>query len=161
AKLDFDKVILRKDLGAEAFRAALREFSREATGAEAAVVFYAGNGFQVDNRNYLVPVDARLQAAGDLDLETIALDTVLAQVADAKVAVVILDACRDSASLGAPGQTRGVHRGVGERRGLVRVEPRHGGMYIVYSTQPGEVAADGAGRNSPFTQALLKHLSTP
>ena len=32
---------------------------------------------------------------------------------------------------------------------------------IAFATQPNRVAADGAGRNSPFTQALLKNLPTP
>ena len=32
---------------------------------------------------------------------------------------------------------------------------------IAYATDPGEVAADGSGRNSPFTAALLEHLGTP
>jgi uncharacterized caspase-like protein len=159
AKLGFDKVILKKDLGFEAFRTTLREFSLEAKGAEAAVVFFAGNGIEVEGRNYLVPVDARLQAASHLDLEAIALDTVLAQVAGAKTAIVMLDACRDNPFLLVPGQTRGPHRGVGGR-GLRPVEPRHG-TFIVYSAQPGHTAADGIGRNSPFTEALLKHLSTP
>ena len=54
-KLNFDKVILKKDLGFDGFRAALRELSREAKGAEAAVVFFAGNGIEVDGRNYLIP----------------------------------------------------------------------------------------------------------
>jgi uncharacterized caspase-like protein len=32
---------------------------------------------------------------------------------------------------------------------------------VVFATQPNRVAADGSGRNSPFTQALLKRLPTP
>jgi uncharacterized caspase-like protein len=35
------------------------------------------------------------------------------------------------------------------------------GTMIVYSTQPDNVAQDGAGRNSPFTSALLKYIATP
>ena len=32
---------------------------------------------------------------------------------------------------------------------------------ISFSTQPGNVALDGTGRNSPYAAALLKHLATP
>jgi hypothetical protein len=33
-------------------------------------------------------------------------------------------------------------------------------MMIVYATEPGKVALDGTGRNSPFTAALLRHIDT-
>src|SRR5262249_5102456 len=35
------------------------------------------------------------------------------------------------------------------------------GTFIAYSTQPGNVALDGQGRNSPFTAALLEGLKEP
>ena len=47
-----------------AFRAelwdGLQKFSLAASVSEIAVVFYAGHGIEVDKRNFLVPVDARL-----------------------------------------------------------------------------------------------------
>jgi uncharacterized caspase-like protein len=58
-KLGFDKVLLRKNLGAEAFRAALLEMSRESAGAELGVVYFAGHGTEVAGTNFLIPVDAR------------------------------------------------------------------------------------------------------
>ena len=36
-----------------------------------------------------------------------------------------------------------------------------GGTFIAYSTQPGNVALDGSGRNSPFTAALAKGVKAP
>ncbi|MGI9385558.1 MAG: caspase family protein, partial [Methyloligellaceae bacterium] len=44
-------------------------------------------------------------------------------------------------------------------RGLARVE-KAVGMMIAFATQPGNVALDGDGRNSPFTRALLKNIET-
>ena len=38
----------------------LQKFRLAASASEVAVVFYAGHGIEVDKRNYLVPVDARL-----------------------------------------------------------------------------------------------------
>jgi uncharacterized caspase-like protein len=164
-KLNFDKVILKKDLGFAEFRIALREFSREAKGAEAGVVFFGGNGVQVGGRDYLVPVDAKLEKAADAVLESIGLDTVIEHVAEARLGLIILDACRDDARIRS--QTRGVHRGVTlvERGGVPALvpapaEPGHN-TFVVYSALPGASADDGAGRHSPFTAALLKHLTTP
>ena len=66
--LGFDKVILRKNLAFDEFRAALAEISQEAAGAEVAAVFFAGHGTEHAGKNYLLPVDARLARAADLRL---------------------------------------------------------------------------------------------
>ena len=73
-KLGFDKVLLKPNLGIEQFRAALLEMSREASGADAGVVYFAGHGIESNGKNFLIPIDANLARAGDLSLETIALD---------------------------------------------------------------------------------------
>jgi uncharacterized caspase-like protein len=115
--LKFDTVILKRNLGADAFRAALRELARQALGAEFGVVFFAGHGIEVDGRNFLIPTDATLAAARDIDLEAIALDTVLSQLdGTTKLKLVILDACRNN-----PFALAGSKRSA--RRGLARVEP--------------------------------------
>jgi uncharacterized caspase-like protein len=44
---------------------------------------------------------------------------------------------------------------------LARIEPAGRGLFVIYAAKEGTVAQDGAGRNSPFTEALLKHLPTP
>ena len=73
----FDKVLLRRNLGIDAFRAALRELAREARGAPVGLVFFAGHGIETAGRNYLIPTDAALAEAADIKLEAISLDTVL------------------------------------------------------------------------------------
>jgi hypothetical protein len=45
-------------------------------------------------------------------------------------------------------------------QGLARVYAGVG-SFIAYSTQPGNVALDGQGDNSPFTEALLRHMAVP
>ena len=45
-------------------------------------------------------------------------------------------------------------------RGLAQVQTGVG-TFIAYSTQPGNVALDGVGRNSPFTAALAKGVREP
>jgi uncharacterized caspase-like protein len=154
-QLKFDTVILKRNLGADAFRAALRELARQALGAEYGVVFFAGHGIEVDGRNFLIPTDATLAAARDIELEAIALDTVLGQLDGVtKLKLVILDACRNN-----PFALAGPKRSVG--RGLGRVEPE-GNTLVAYAAKDGTTADDGvARRHSPFTEALLKHIATP
>ena len=156
------EVILGTDLGKPAFDGKVRDFVRILDKADVALFFYAGHGLQVSGRNYLIPVDARLQGERDLDFEAIALDFVLKQMElerEGKTNVVFLDACRDN-PLG-----RNLARSMGTRsasigQGLAQVQTGVG-TFIAYSTQPGNVALDGKGRNSPFTSALAKHLAGP
>ena len=80
--------------GYAALRRGLQKFTRTASGAEVAVVFYAGHGIEVDQRNYLVPVDARLASDHDVEFETVPLELVVRAVERASgLRVVILDAC--------------------------------------------------------------------
>jgi hypothetical protein len=136
------KIILKRNLGFEAFRAALFEFSREAAGAEVGLVYFAGHGTEVNGRNFLIPVDAKLAKAGDLDLEAVALDTVLAQLAGVRqLKLVILDACRNNVFALAGGK-RSVTRGLG------RIEPEENSL-VVYAAKDGTTAEDGTGQAQP------------
>jgi uncharacterized caspase-like protein len=154
--LRFDKVILRKDVTGDGFRAALRDFAREVVGAGMALVYYAGHGTEVGGKNFLIPVDANLAKVGDLELEAIALNTVMAQLAGVRtVKLVILDACRNNMFALA-----GAHR-KGRWQGLARVDTDENTL-VFYAAKDGTAAEDGLGKkHSPFTEALLKHIATP
>ena len=102
-------------------------------GAEIAVVFYAGHGIEVDKRNFLVPVDARLLSGREVEIETVTLG------------LVILDACRDN-PFAASMRRAGAERSIG--RGLARVESS-GEMLVAYAAKEGTLASDGARRNPP------------
>jgi uncharacterized caspase-like protein len=152
-------VILGLDLDRRAFDEKLRAFSRSLDDAETAVLFYAGHGLQVAGRNYLVPVDAGLNTERDLDFEAISLDFVLRQMEvgrEGKTNVVFLDACRDNPLARNLARSMGT-RSAGIGKGLAEVQTGVG-TFIAYSTQPGNVAFDGAGRNSPFTAALASRI---
>jgi uncharacterized caspase-like protein len=155
-------VILGVDLDKRGFDAKVHEFSRALVGAEVGLLFYAGHGLQVGNRNFLVPVDAQLAGERDLDFETVSLDFVMRQMEidrEGKTTIVFLDACRDNPlarNLARTMATRGMNVG----RGLAEVQGGVG-TFIAYSTKPGDVAADGTGRNSPFSAALTKAVRTP
>ena len=156
------EVILGLDLAKPAFDAKVRDFARALEKADVAVFFYAGHGLQASGRNYLVPVDASLQVERDLDFEAVSVDFVLKQMEidrEGKTNVVFLDACRDNPL------ARNLARSMGTRsaaigQGLAQVQTGVG-TFIAYSTQPGNVALDGQGRNSPFTSALTKNLKEP
>jgi hypothetical protein len=154
-KLGFDRVILKRNLDANAFRAALNELSLATSGADLGVIYFAGHGLEVNGKNFLIPIDATLSRAGALDLEAISLDTVLGQLEGvSRLKLVILDACRNN-PFALPGAKRTVSRG------LARIEPEDNTL-VVYAAKDGTTADDGVGRrHSPFTGALLKHIATP
>ena len=74
--------------------------------------------------------------------------------------VVILDACRNNPLVRRLAPSLGISRAAAANRGLARVESARGTL-IAYATEPGDVAADGAGDHSPYTAALLAHIETP
>lgn len=146
------------DLGFTAMRRALGEFRKQALNAEMAVVFYAGHGMEVSNRNYLIPTDAELATDGAISYEAIPLDLVTEAVSGAStLKLVMLDACRNN-PFAAGMELTSPDRAIG--RGLARVEPVAGTL-VAFAAKEGTVASDGDGRNSPFTAALLKHLEEP
>jgi len=158
-KLKFE-VIEGRNLDHAGMDGAVRQFGRALDGADLALFYYAGHGLQVDGKNYLVPVDAKLERPADLALDAVDIDVVLAQMEAAKrVNLIFLDACRDNPF------ARSLARSLGARstsvgQGLAAIQSAVGTM-ITYATQPNNVALDGKGRNSPFTTALLKNIATP
>jgi uncharacterized caspase-like protein len=155
----FDVVDSRQNLTALDTRRVLREFADAAQNADVAVVYYAGHGLEVDGTNYLVPVDAKLERDTDVYDEALSLDRLLIAVEPAKqLRLVILDACRDNPFI------KNMKRATASRsidRGLAKIEPSSPNMLIAYSAKAGSTAADGDSRNSPFSIALSKHLTTP
>jgi uncharacterized caspase-like protein len=155
----FDVVDSRQDLPAAETRRALREFADRARDADIAVVYYAGHGIEVEGSNYLIPVDAKLERDTDVYDEALSLDRVLLAIEPAKkLRLVILDACRDNPF------SKNMKRTVASRaigQGLAKIEPTSPNVLIAYSAKAGSTAADGDGKNSPFTVALSKHLTTP
>src|SRR5450755_3923600 len=155
----FDVVDSRHDLAAAETRRALRDFADRARDADIAVVYYAGHGMEVDGTNYLIPVDAKLERDTDIYDEALSLDRVLVAIEPAtRLRLVILDACRDNPFAKSMKRTL-ASRGIGQ--GLGKIEPSSPNMLIAYSAKAGSTALDGDARNSPFTLALAKHLTTP
>jgi uncharacterized caspase-like protein len=149
------------DLGRAATEQMLRAFGDTLGDADVALFYYAGHGLQVDTRNYIVPVDAMLATENDLPFEAVDLTLVLSLMERRpRINLVFLDACRDNPLAQNLARSMGASRSMAVSRGLAIAESGIGTL-LVYATQPGNVALDGSGAHSPFTQGLLDYIATP
>jgi formylglycine-generating enzyme required for sulfatase activity len=141
----------------------LRAFGLKAQKADAALVFYAGHGVQVDHDNYIIPVDAKLEREHDLLYEALSLDLFLGEISQAKkVGILLLDACRNNPFVERMSRSYSVAgRAAGVQKGLARVDKVPRNTIVAMATRADEIAEDGDGQNSPFTQAILAHLQIP
>jgi len=140
----------------------LLDFGKKAEGADVAVFFYAGHGIAVNGANYLLPVDADLKSEMDVKLgAAINVDLSLEQtMADAKVKLVFLDACRDNPFADKIRSAKAT-RSVSVASGLADMTTGEGTL-IAFATGPGQTALDGeVGTNSPFTRALIANIAAP
>ena len=147
------EVIARRNADQNTMKRAIQEFgSRLEKGGPSAVglFYYAGHGVQLNGRNYLIPTTAQIEREGDVEIEAVSADWVIEQMRYARnrLNIVILDACRNNPF------TRSM-RSVDH--GLATMDAP-AGILIAYSTAPGAVAADGSGRNSPYTEALSRAM---
>jgi hypothetical protein len=131
----------------------LADFSKTASSADLTLFFYAGHGIQIGGTNYMIPVDMNLNDASQATLQAVSLNSVVEQYLPGKTKLVFLDACRDNPLMASAGR--------GISKGLAPINVSEGTL-ISYATKDGQTAEDGvAQKNSPFTTALLEHLSDP
>lgn len=152
-ELDFE-VIERLNLDQKSMKKAIDEFGELLKDYDVGLFFYAGHGLQVDGNNYLIPADADLSNANDVEYDCVRADRVLGKMesSNSKTNIVILDACRDNPF------ERSWNRGV-KGKGLAFMNAPSGSL-IAYATSPGTTASDGTGKNGAYTEALLKHIGT-
>jgi hypothetical protein len=154
-------VVEGSNLTRDSMTAKLLEFGKKSQGADVAVFYYAGHGIAISGTNYLLPVDADIKSEMDVKLgAAINIDLTLDQtMSDAKVKLVFLDACRDNPFAAKIKAT--ATRSVSVQQGLAEMKSGEGTL-IAFATGPGQTALDGQeGTNSPFTRALLAHLTEP
>jgi hypothetical protein len=161
-KLGF-QVIEGFDLDKAGLDAKIRAFTAALNGADVGLFFYAGHGLHVSGQNFLVPVDAELAEVTALDLELVRLDLIHRTMErETPTNLLFFDACRDNPLTG--NLSRALSRAMAPRsmevgRGL-RAAQSGAGTLISFSTQPGKLALDGKGRNSPYSAALVRQLTT-
>lgn len=155
------KVIEGYNLDGAKMRSKIAEFGAAMPGAGVTLFYYAGHGMQVAGKNYLVPVDARLEHPSSLGLEAIEVSTVISDMeSEKRINLVFLDACRDNPLSRSLARSMGASRSASVGQGLAQLSAGIGTL-ITFATSPDTVALDGTGKNSPFTTALLKHIRTP
>jgi hypothetical protein len=159
-KLGFDVTVL-ENASRRAINAKLVEFTGKVTPGDTALFFYAGHGVTMGGTNYLMAADTPAMSEGQEALiaaEGIPADGIVQQIQGrgAKVAMLVLDACRDNPFANAGG------RGVGGTRGLTLMTVPEG-VFVLYSAGIGETALDrlneeDADPNSVFTRTFVKLL---
>jgi hypothetical protein len=157
-KLGFE-VIEGLDLDKAGLDAKIRVFTAALKGADVGLFFYAGHGVHVSGQNFLVPVDAELAEVTALDLELVRLDLIHRTMEkETPTNLLFFDACRDNPLTGNLARALSA-RSIDVGRGLGAAQSAAGTL-ISFSTQPGKLALDGKGRNSPYSAALVKQLTT-
>jgi len=153
-QLGFD-VTLLLDLDLRQMNQAVSEFARELKGREnAAVVYYAGHAVEVGGVNYLLPVSSQINSAADLKYEAMNVQRVLDNLQNSRdgLNILMIDACRNNPFR--------AFRSLDNKRGVARMNAPLG-TFISSATASGDFAEDGFGKNSPYTTAVIKHITTP
>jgi uncharacterized protein YjiK len=157
-------VLRGENLNRQALNDKFDEMAGQLSPGDTAFFFFAGHGVSIGGGNYILPTDvpnvtpgqeARLARAA-LGENEIVSDL---QGRGVRVAVVVLDACRNN-----PFKRPGT-RAAGGERGLVRSDPVRG-VFSLYSAGVGQTALDRLGdgdnnANSVFTRVLVPALGKP
>jgi hypothetical protein len=163
-EIKFDEVIVGQNLGRQAFVDKLDELAGKLSAGDTAFFFFSGHGVVLDGVNYVLPADVPDVAAGQITRlkgAALAEDYIESELlrSGARVAVVMLDACRNNPF------ARGGGKGVGTERGL---QPRDApsGVFTFYAAGRDEAALDrlydgDPNPNGVFTRALLSALTRP
>ncbi|WP_287093882.1 caspase family protein [Mesorhizobium sp.] len=142
------------------FEGQFRNYLAAVDGADVAVVYYSGHGFQIGGENFLIPVDASLKDAADVEVQAIKLNDVLQQMrSKSKIQVIILDACRNNPF---PRKDYWLRDQLIAASGTGLAQVRSSlNTLIAFATEPGAVAYDGAGDLSPFSFAFSRRALAP
>jgi hypothetical protein len=136
---------------------AIKEFGYKLQTYQVGLFYYSGHGIQINDQNYLVPVDANLRSKQDVIDDCPSVSWALKRMEDAntKLNIVILDACRNNPF------SRGSFGDDADDGGLAPISPPDNTV-ISFATDPGSVASDGiAGTNGLYTGSLVKYISVP
>jgi len=147
------EVIDVRDASLSQMRNAVRQFGDRLLTRDVGLVYYSGHGIEVRGRNYFIPVNADIKRSDEIADQSLDVNLILEKMETAKkgVNILIVDACRDD-PFGRSFRS--------SSRGLANMDAPQGTI-IAFATSPGKVAADGDGRNSPYTKNLIKTMQIP
>lgn len=134
---------------------AVNSFRDNLNSNDVGLFYFAGHGMQIDGVNYINAVDTDFSSEIDAKYSSYPLNKIIETMerSDNKTNIIILDACRTNP------YERAWDRGPAQKGLAPLFAPK--GTIIAYATSPGEVASDGRGRNGSYTEALLKHITSP
>ena len=139
----------------------LRKFFRDVDNADIALIYYSGHGVQVAGDNFIVPVDAKLSTPYDIEQQTLKVGDIFNYLAaHSRAQVIFLDACRNNPFKIDRFWIGDTLKSANVKTGLARASYGVGSL-IAFSTEPGAVAYDGEGKLSPYTSALVRHITAP
>jgi hypothetical protein len=148
-------VALAENLDRRGLLSAMRAFGQRLNEQTVAVLYYAGHGLQLRDRNYLIPVDAEIRSEDEIPLAGIDVAFVLNRMSAAKsrVNIVIIDACRNN-----PFATKNGN----SAQGLAQMDAPVGTL-LAYATAPGKLAADGlgGGAHGVYAHHLARQMLSP
>ena len=153
-KLEFDVILDTNITNKRSFLETIREFGDRRPGYDVAFVYYAGHGIQVRSENYLLPTKEVFETeyhVQDYGVSVQAIMRYLTGITN-QVNILILDACRDNPFEGNWNATRSL-----KGDGLAKIPPPTGSL-IAFSTDAGNTAADGDGKNTVYCESLCKNL---
>ncbi len=158
------EVYRAKDVTRRNMNRQLQTFYSKLQPGDEALFFYAGHGVEIAGRNYLLPTDIPTATPGGEDFiksEAVPVDRILDSIRKrgTRVAIMVLDACRDN-----PFPSEGT-RSLGGTRGLARM-PTAEGTFIMYSAGVGQTALDRLADDDPhpnsvFTRSLVPLIKQP
>lgn len=150
------------DSDQRSMNSAVNRFVEDVGGGGIGVIFFAGHGVQINNLNFLLPVDFEdPRNESDVADQGISLQGVQDKLAlaHAKFALLVIDACRDNPLPRKPG------RSLGSTRGLAQASSAEGQM-VVFSAGANQQALDRLNDsdrhpNGVFTREFLPWISKP
>jgi TPR repeat protein len=155
------EVTVGENLDKKGTEKAVRDFLRTLNDGDVALFYYSGHAVQVAGENFILPVDASLASAYDLEVESFNINNLLDYMREtSSLQILVLDSCRDNPFKNAQFFLGEKKVTVASKDGLASLTP-HQGSLIVYSTAPDQVAYDGGGQVSPFTDSFADNILTP
>jgi len=162
-KLGF-KVFVGENQSQRSMSEALLAFDRAVEFGDTALFFFAGHGFEIHGQNYLLPTDVPAAREGQEELvrdASFAVERIVdrLQVRGARIAILVLDACRNN-----PFERSGT-RAIGGTSGLAPMTPSEG-VFVVFSAGAKQTALDRLTQSDPdpnsvFTRNFMRELATP
>ena len=121
-------------------------FRKRVSKSDIALVYYAGHGISIKNKNYLIPIDAPRIKDKPIYYKLTSLDEIIDISSSAKKSILIIDACRP------------IPISKNFNKGLVPIYPRKDSI-VSFSSSIGKTASDANSKYSIFGQALLNNLN--